>query len=94
MTTPAKPNAETYLRRLDDIPRYASEKEIALAVLGPERWRDWPGLVPSLEREGMPKVDRFIGARYWPAVRAWLDRRHGVNRMAEPVEVDGEENWP
>lgn len=39
--------------------------------------RTWPGLAAVLERSGVPKVDVMMGGRYWPAVQAFFDRRHG-----------------
>lgn len=48
-------------------------------------------MAPLLEREGLPHIDPLFKGRYWPAVKAWLDSRHLVGRMA--AEVDGEENW-
>ncbi|TXN64470.1 hypothetical protein FV230_18405 [Methylobacterium sp. WL6] len=61
---------------------YPDENEIARAVLGPGRARTWPGLAVVLERGGFPKVDVMMGGRYWPAVKAFLDRRHHVGDHA------------
>ena len=44
-----------------------------------------------LEREGLPRVDPLMGGRYWPAVRAFWDRRYGL-RDAEVLQPDGEED--
>lgn len=61
---------------------YPDEAEIARAVLGPGRAKCWPGLAVVLERSGFPKVDVMMGGRYWPAVKAFLDRRHHVGEHA------------
>lgn len=61
---------------------YPDEAEIARAVLGPRRAKCWPGLAVVLERSGFPKVDVMMGGRYWPAVKAFLDRRHRVGEHA------------
>lgn len=43
-----------------------------------------------LEREGMPKKDELMNGWYEPAIRAWLDRRHGLGhgRSADEAELD------
>ena len=54
------------------------EAEIARLILGPKRAKAWSGLAVVLERSGLPRVDPMMGGRYWPAVRAFFDRRHHV----------------
>lgn len=76
-----------------EMPLFPHESDIARAVLGPGRAQEWSCLAPSLERQGMPRVDPVFGARYWPAVRAWLDRRAGLSSMTVPAKPDGEENF-
>ena len=40
-------------------------------------------MVTVLERSGFPKPDpQFNNLRYWPAIRAWLDRRNGIVKNA------------
>ena len=47
----------------------------------------------TLERDGFPRPDPlFANRRYWPAVRAYLDRRAGI-AQSSPQALDGEENW-
>lgn len=75
------------------LPLYPNEAELARAVLGEKHARDWPLIAASLELDGLPKVDPLTGRRYWPAVRAFLDRRHGLNEHVLPVSVDGVERW-
>lgn len=43
---------------------------------------------------GFPRVDPLFKCRYWPAVQAWLDARHGLGRNAAPLVIDGEETFP
>ena len=78
----------------DNMPLYPSETQIARAVLGPERSRTWDGLATVLERHGFPRIDPQFGGRYWPAVKAYLDRRHGLNETVAIPPTDAEqENW-
>lgn len=72
---------------------YPPEDEIARAVVGPERAKAWDGIATVLERRGFPKKDPTFGGRYWPAVKAYLDRRHGLNQADTVTNADGEENW-
>lgn len=73
-------------------PLFPSEQDIARFVLGEEAKR-WPDLSAVLEREGLPKIDPTTGRRYWPAVRAWFDERHGLKSYSIPATADGDERW-
>ena len=68
---------------------FPDEAEIAVAVLGQARAKQWPGLAVVLERNGLPRVDPQFGARYWPAVKAFLDRRAGMERDRQPDQDPG-----
>lgn len=79
-------------------PLFPREADIARAVLGPGRVSEWKAIAIILERQGLPRVDPVFGARYWPAVRAWFDRRAGLTNAMVPARVrDGDirsrENW-
>ena len=51
--------------------------------------------MPMLELRGLPKVDQLMGGRYVPAVRAFFDRRYGLDRSAAnvPLAPDGVEDF-
>lgn len=69
---------------------FLPEGEIARRLgIGAERWKT---LRRVLEQRGLPKPDPLIGRRYWPAVRAYFDRRAGVDRLTAPDVGDGEIN--
>lgn len=71
-------------------PLYLTEAEVAKR-LGFEL-REWVGKAVVLERKGFPRQDAEFGnRRYWPAVRAFLDRRAGLGQDA-PLATDGEED--
>lgn len=40
-----------------------------------------------------PKDPLFGGKRYWPAVQAFLDRRHGLTVAGGPFGIDGVEDF-
>jgi len=77
----------------DNNPLYLSEAAIAHRVLGANAGARWQGLAAVWEREGLPRIDPMTGCRYWPAVRAFLDRRHGIGSVSPHSSVDGVENW-
>ncbi len=55
---------------------------------------EWIAAAAALEKSGLPRPDpMFSRRRYWPAVRAYLDRRAGLRQDAPPSVADGEENW-
>lgn len=55
---------------------------------------EWTAATKALEGKGLPARDPVFGnRRYWPAVRAYLDRRAGIGKNLFPGTMDGEENW-
>lgn len=52
---------------------------------------DWLAKAPILERDGLPRVDPVMGGRFWPAVKAFWNKRYGLSadQVSQP---DGEEN--
>lgn len=71
---------------------FLAESDIALRLGLPTV--EWQAVAAALEKAGLPKPDPlFCHRRYWPAVRAFLDRRAGLLQDASPLVVDGEENW-
>lgn len=77
----------------DNSPLYLSEASIAARVLGAKSKKQWEALAAIWEREGLPRIDPMTGCRYWPAVREFLDRRHGLGQRILPATADGLENW-
>jgi len=75
-------------------PLYLSEEQIAEAVLGPGRLKDWRDRAILLERKGLPQIDPVMGGRYWRAVLAFFDRLNGLTDRRVPAKADGPENFP
>ena len=71
---------------------YPDEGELAQCILG-KKAKQWPSIAPILEQEGLPEIDPLTGGRFWPAVLAFLDRRHGLRKDQVPASADGEELW-
>ncbi|WP_309550403.1 winged helix-turn-helix domain-containing protein [Rhizobium rhizogenes] len=54
--------------------------------------------LPAAMQSGFPMKDPLFGdRRYWPAIRAWLDRRYGLGDDDSTLHglpgLDGVENW-
>jgi hypothetical protein len=77
----------------DNSALYLSEACIAHRVLGSGAKGRWEAIAAVWEREGLPRIDPMTGCRYWPAVRSFLDRRHGLSQSVLPSTADGAENW-
>lgn len=75
--------------RVAEAELYLTDEEIAERVgVGVDKWRENARV---LEPAGLPKRDRlFCGRRYWPAVKAFLDRRNGLGG-ALPANTSWEE---
>lgn len=68
---------------------FPSEREIARRLSqDPNGWR---ARAIVLEREGLPRICPVMGGRYWPAVLAYFNRRHGIVNFG-PSAMDGTEN--
>lgn len=65
-------------RSLDELPLFASEDDLATAIMGTGKNTAWRSIVPLLERRGFPTVDGLMGGRYTPAVKAFFDREYDV----------------
>jgi hypothetical protein len=76
--------------RFTDLPLFASEKELATALLGQERASEWRALVPLYEKRGFPKIDPLMGGRYTPAVKAFFDHDYRLTPDA-PAAPPGAE---
>lgn len=68
------------IQTLDSLPLFATDEEIARAVVGPDRAADWmQNHLPSLQAQaGFPPLERSHGGRYTPAVKAFYDRRYNI----------------
>lgn len=73
-----------------DPPLYVTEAEIARRLgISPRKWAE---AARTLGRQGLPPQEYLFGKRYWPAVKAFLDRRYGLAQHDLPIDPDGEEN--
>jgi hypothetical protein len=78
-------------RKLDDLPLFACEDDLAAAIMGTGKNTAWRSIVPLLEADGFPKIDAVMGGRYTPAVRAFWDREYRLNAAHPVASRDGPE---
>ncbi len=72
---------------------FMTDAELAKAIGLPTD--EFKATAVVLQRSGFPVPDPvFKNRRYWPAVKAYFDRRYGVGGEKEKLtKPDGEENW-
>jgi hypothetical protein len=78
---------------LDNLPMFASDSEIAVAIVGKKAAADWlRSRFPALEKTpGFPKVDPLHGGRPVPLVKLFYDNYLRVPESGKGLP-DGEEN--
>jgi hypothetical protein len=64
-----------------ELPLFASDDELGVALLGRARSALWHSLVTFFEQQGLPKNDPHMGGRYVPAVKAFFDRQYGLTAV-------------
>mgnify|MGYP007011827342 CR=1 FL=1 len=89
-----KPDNDNKLpfRALDALPLFASDKEIAVAVVGKTRAAYWQrDVLPVLERKGFPAVDPLHTGRAVPLVRKFYEDYFGITAGFAMAKPGGEE---
>ncbi|MBB4272820.1 hypothetical protein [Rhizobium mongolense] len=77
----------------DRLPLFATDRELALAVVGKERATMWiKTVIPQLERKGFPRVDPLHDGRPVPLVRKFYDGYFGITAGFAVAAPDGKEN--
>ncbi|MGY3588009.1 hypothetical protein [Bradyrhizobium sp. USDA 4350] len=71
-------------RSFDDLPLFASEDEVATALLGTGKITVWRQISPLLEAKGFPTIDAVMGGRYTPAIKAFFDNEYRIS-VVKPV---------
>lgn len=84
---------------LSRLPLFATDREIAVAIVGKERAQMWiKSVVPILEQKmGFPRLDVLHGGRPVPLVRKWYDLHLGVHRSyvqtTQEVTQENPDSW-
>ncbi len=69
----------------DAMPLYPTEAEIAVAVMGPARAKEWQEKARYLETQGLPLVNELMGGRHWEAVVEFFRTFSGIS-LGSPVD--------
>lgn len=78
---------------LSKLPLFATDREIAVAVVGKERAAMYVKVViPMLERQGFPRIDPLHDGRPTLLVRRFYDGYLGITAGFQVAAPDGEEN--
>lgn len=92
----ANDNKTTTFKALDNLPLFASDKEIAVAVVGPKRAADWlRASFPKISTlRGFPSIDAMHGGRATVKVAKFYEgyigaTGRGVNEMPD----GGDSEW-
>ncbi|KQS74190.1 hypothetical protein ASG25_01890 [Rhizobium sp. Leaf384] len=77
---------------LASLPMFATDKQIAVAIIGKERADLYvKTVIPQLMRKGFPQIDPLHGGRPVPLVRKFYDGYFGITVGFAATAPDGEE---
>lgn len=77
---------------LSKLPLFATDREIAIAIVGKERAAMWTKVViPQLERKGFPCIDPLHDGRPVPLVMRFYQGYFGITAWVRAAAPDGEE---
>lgn len=78
---------------LSALPLFATDKELAVAIVGKERAQMWiKAVIPQLERKGFPRIDPLHDGRPVPLVKRFYDGYFGITAGFNVAAPDGKEN--
>lgn len=79
---------------LDKLPVFATDQEIAVAVVGKERASMYvKAVIPMLERQGFPTVDPLHDGRPVPLIKRFYEDYMGITAGFRVAAPDGKEDW-
>lgn len=77
---------------LAKLPLFASDHDLAIAIVGKERAAMWiKTVIPQLERKGFPRIDPLHDGRPVPLVKKFYDGYFGITAGFAATAPDGEE---
>lgn len=78
------------MSNLDNLPLFATDKELAVAIAGKERAQMWiKTVIPQLERKGFPRIDPLHDGRPVPLVKRFYDDYFGITAGFNVAAPDG-----
>lgn len=83
---------EALATSLSGLPLFATDKQLAVAIVGRQRAAMWVKVViPQLERKGFPRIDPLHDGRPVPLVKRFYDGYFGIADGFLATAPDGEE---
>lgn len=81
--------------RLDDLPMFASDRQIAEALVGKDKAEKWMReRLPALAKmQGFPAIDEFFGGRPVPHVARFFENWFGKGQTTAPPGVEDRSAW-
>lgn len=78
--------------QLDKLPLFATDQQLAVAIVGKTRAALWvKTVIPQLERKGFPRIDPLHDGRPVPLVKKFYDSYFGITAGFAATAPDGEE---
>lgn len=88
----ANDNKRVAFKSLDALPLFATDKEIAVAIVGKATAKYWlTAVLPTLERRGFPSQDPLHTGRAVPLVRKFYEDYFGITAGFAMAKPGGEE---
>ena len=89
---PANDNKLPAGATLDGLPLFATDMQIAVAIVGKARAGEWLAhSLPALEARGFPPIDRLHQGRPVPSVKEYYQQYLGLSDRAGVPRPHGEE---
>ncbi len=77
---------------LDSLPVFATDQQLAVAIVGKARASLWvKTVIPQLERKGFPRIDPLHSGRPVPLVKKFYDGYFGLSSGFAAIAPDGVE---
>ncbi|MDX0752899.1 hypothetical protein GOD45_23705 [Sinorhizobium medicae] len=78
---------------LSQLPLFAIDQQLAVAIVGKDRATMWvKTVIPQLERKGFPRIDPLHDGRPVPLVRRFYEGYFGITAGFNAAAPDGKEN--
>lgn len=92
--TPSNDNTPQF-KALDNLPLFATDAELAVAIVGTRRAKQWlrDGFPVLATRPGFPSVDVFHGGRSVALVRRYYESYLGITHQPTAVTAGRGEDW-
>lgn len=73
---------------------FVNDRELHRRLAPHMGWESFRAAIRQCEKKGFPEESALWRARYWPAVKLWLDQENGIgsNQLAMEAQ-DGPENF-